>query len=228
MAKTMDTMAGGESAYPEIPFRQEDHVREAALKKIGRAFQLEMDTQGNPCALKGGTALRFAMELPRPSTDLDFEGDNRVEVRKSLKRALRRAFPQEKYRIGRDWGLRGMVTIKTRPHERAQVTKVMVDYRLTGTFVGMPAETPLEKTVIRDGMRIYETRELVRRKLQTITGESPRVLPRDVYDAGWLATRHPELIHHDDRRKLKQWLEETIKNGTSSISASSGSEYGRK
>lgn len=106
-----------------------------------------------------------------------------------------------------------MVAIRTRPQERAEATKVMIDYRLTGTFIGMPAETPLEKTVMRGGMRIYETRELVRRKLQTITGESPRVLPRDVYDAGWLATTHPELIRHDDRRKLKQWLKETIKNG---------------
>lgn len=52
-----------------------------------------MDTQCNPCALKGGTALRFRMNLPRPSTDLDFEGDNRVRVRQSLKRALQRAFP---------------------------------------------------------------------------------------------------------------------------------------
>lgn len=89
----------------------------------------------------------------------------------------------------------------------------MIDYRLTGSFIGMPAKTPLEKTVMHEGMRIYETRELVRRKLQTITGESPRVLPRDVYDAGWLATTHPELIHQDDRKKLKQWLEDTINNG---------------
>ena len=172
-----------------------------------------MDIQGNPCALKGGTALRFAIDLPRPSTDLDFEGDNRIELRKSLKRALQRAFPQERYRIGRDWGLRGMVAIRTRPQERAEATRVMIDYRLTGTFIGMPAETPLDETVMRGGMRIYETRELVRRKLQTITGASPRVLPRDVYDAGWLATTHPELIRHDDRKKLKQWLKETIENG---------------
>ncbi len=172
-----------------------------------------MDAQGNPCALKGGTALRFTMALPRPSTDLDFEGDNRVEVRKSLKRAVQRAFPQERYRIGRDWGLRGMVTVQTRPPKRADATKIMIDYRLTGTFTGMPGKTPLEKTVTHGGIRIYETRELVRRKLQTITGESPRVLPRDVYDAGWIANTHPELIEHDDKKKLKQWLEETVENG---------------
>ena len=37
-----------------------------------------MRRQGNPYALKGGTALRFTLGLPRPSVDLDFEGEKAI------------------------------------------------------------------------------------------------------------------------------------------------------
>ena len=44
-----------------------------------------MDDTRNNTALKGGTALRFKLGLPRPSTDLDFEGDDAINVRKAVK-----------------------------------------------------------------------------------------------------------------------------------------------
>ena len=112
MAEQMDAMAMTTKNYPSIPFNKDDRIREETLQKVGRAFQAEMDAQGNPCALKGGTALRFSLGLPRPSTDLDFEGDNRVEMKKSLKRALRNALPGEKYQIGLDWGKLGTITLR--------------------------------------------------------------------------------------------------------------------
>ena len=82
-----------------------------------------------------------------------------------------------------------------------------------GTFAGMPARIPLEETELRDGVRRYKPKELVARKLQTIIGVSPRVLPRDVYDTGWIATMHPELITRTDAQKLKDWLQGTIERG---------------
>ena len=77
----------------------------------------------------------------------------------------------------------------------------------------MPARTPLELTELRDGIRTYKPNELVRRKLQTIIGETPRVLPRDVYDTGWIATVHPELISREDAQKLKDWMQQTVERG---------------
>ena len=172
-----------------------------------------MDTQGNPCALKGGTALRFAIGLPRPSTDLDFEGDNRVELRKSLKRALQRAFPRERYRIGRDWGLRGMVAIRTQPQERAEATRVMIDYRLTGTFIGMPAETPLDED--GDARRNKDIRNQRADKAQTAdhyrrisTRPAARRIRRRLAGNDTSGTDPPRR-----QKKLKQWLKETIENG---------------
>ena len=57
--------------YPAIPFNAAEAKREGELKQLARAFQAEMKERHNTCVLKGGTALRFKMGLPRPSTDLD-------------------------------------------------------------------------------------------------------------------------------------------------------------
>ena len=65
---------------PPIPFTAAETQREAFLWRLAAAFQALMDEARNPCALKGGTALRFQAGLSRPSTDLDFEDDQRLSV----------------------------------------------------------------------------------------------------------------------------------------------------
>ena len=86
---------------PPIPFTTAEVRREAFLWRLAGAFQALMDEARNPCALKGGTALRFQAGLSRPSTDLDFEGDEPVSVRKTLVRAVAAAAPQGPYRTSR-------------------------------------------------------------------------------------------------------------------------------
>ena len=54
--------------YPEIDFSEAERFRERELLEIGKAFAREMDRLGNTYALKGGTALRFLLNVPRPST----------------------------------------------------------------------------------------------------------------------------------------------------------------
>ena len=70
----------------------------------------------------------------------------------------------------------------------------------------MPEKVPEEKCEKKYGIQIYKADELARRKLNTIIGEKPRMKPRDIYDAGWLAAERPELINEKDRRELKAWL----------------------
>ena len=53
---------------------------------------------------------------------------------------------------------------------------------------------------------MYKPEELVHRKLATLIGREPREKPRDIYDAGWLATERPKLIGDTDRTKLHEWL----------------------
>ena len=163
-----------------------------------------MDRQSNPCALKGGTALRLKMGLTRWSDDLDFEGDKRIAVRKSVTQGLTDGLPDTRWQAGRIV-LRGTVKLWTWDPANGW-TRTTLDYRRTGTRAGMPDRVPVEDTERVDGIAIYTDAVLVRRKLATIIGEKPREAARDVYDAGWIITQHPELLDGLMRTKLRAWL----------------------
>ena len=113
-----------------------------------------MDEARNPCALKGGTALRFALGLSRPSTDHDFEGERPVSVRKALVRAVAAATPAEPCRVGRDLLGRGTITI-TLHNAQAERIRIGVDYRSTGTFPGMPPKVPQHSCERIGGITVY-------------------------------------------------------------------------
>ena len=165
-----------------------------------------MDQARNPCALKGGTALRFQTELSRPSTDLDFEGDRRVSVRKTLVKAMAAAAPDGPYRIGRDFLWRGTVAMTVHDAQAGDVRSA-VDYRKTGSRSGMPDKVPLERCERVRGINIYTPSELVNRKLHTIVGAQPRQLARDIYDAAWIVSERPDLLQQADAAKLREWIE---------------------
>ena len=191
---------------PAIPFTKGEVQREAYLWRLAAAFQALMDEARNPCALKGGTALRFLTGLSRPSTDLDFEGDRPVSVRKTLVKAVAAATPAEPYRIGRDLLWRGTVTMTLRDAEAGRI-RIGVDYRKTGSRSGMPERVPLDRCERVRGINIYRPSELVSRKLHTIVGERPRQKARDIYDAAWIVAEHPDLLGKTDAAKLRHWFE---------------------
>ena len=180
--------------------------RETYLWQLAAAFQAVMDEARNPCALKGGTGLRFQARLTRPSTDLDFEGNGPVSVRKALVKAVAAATPAEPYRIGRDLLWRGTVTITLRDADAGRI-RIGVDYMKTGSRSGMPEKVPLDRCERVRGITIYRPRELVSRKLHTIVGERPREKARDIYDAAWIVAEQPALVGKADATKLRQWLD---------------------
>ena len=92
---------GNEWTIPEIPFEPHDTEREQRLKVLGQKLQQLMNDAGNDTALKGGTALRFELGLPRPSTDLDFEGNDAIKVRKTVNGQERGRAGQSTRREGR-------------------------------------------------------------------------------------------------------------------------------
>ena len=181
--------------YPRIPFTPNETKREEHLKTLGRAFQKLMESIGNNTALKGGTGLRFQIGLPRPSTDLDFEGDERINVRRAVKKALKLAFGERAYKIGWNWLKRGGVEIRpTQAGRRGDASKI--DYQKMGSFPDMPLKVPMGKTERRDGINIYNEKELVHKKLGTMIGPGrTRQRARDIYDTGWLVNEKPELIN---------------------------------
>ena len=191
--------------YPTIPFTPDEKQRERDLRELGQAFQKVMDSRSNNTALKGGTALRFQMGLPRPSTDLDFEGDQRINVRRAVKKAVELAFGRGTYRIGWNWLKRGGVQLQPkRRHDRKLKSKV--DYQKMGTFVDMPPMVPMTKVKRQDGINIYNERELVHKKLGTMIGPGrTRQRARDIYDTGWLVNERPHLISRENDRLLKEW-----------------------
>ncbi len=191
--------------YPKIDFSGAEQFREWELRKIGRAFAKEMENLGNPYALKGGTALRFLLNVPRPSMDLDFEGEQRIRVRRHVKRALRTAFPNTRYSVAYDFMRTGEIGITPPKDHKSSGLRLGVDYR-DSAFEDVPTRIPLENCTRYDGIVIYKPDELVHRKLQTMVGPNARYKPRDIYDAGWVATTHPELVRDDDARKLKNWI----------------------
>ena len=56
--------------YPEVNVSEAERFREREPLEIGKAFAREMDRLGNTYALKGETALRFLLNVPRPSRDI--------------------------------------------------------------------------------------------------------------------------------------------------------------
>ena len=191
--------------YPKIDFSAAEQFREWELRKIGRAFAKEMENLGNTYALKGGTAMRFLLNVPRPSMDLDFEGEQRIWVRRHVKRALRAAFPNTRYSVSYDFMGTGEIGITPPKDHKSSGLRLGVDYR-DSAFEDVPTRIPLENCTQYDGIVIYKPEELVHRKLQTMIGPNARCKPRDIYDAGWVATTHPELVRDDDARELKNWI----------------------
>ena len=192
--------------YPPIEYTPAEMVRQEELVKLGREFAREMRDVGNRYALKGGTALVLTVGLPRPSMDLDFEGETAIRQRQVVKRALKRAFPGKRYRVGFDWLRIGKLEI-TRPRRLWGPRETMdLDYRYTGAADNNPVVVPIEACTDYKGITTYKPEPLVHKKLETLVGSSPRELPRDIYDAGWLVTHRPELVGTANEEKLKIWI----------------------
>ena len=129
-----------------------------------------MDDTRNNTALKGGTALRFKLGLPRPSTDLDFEGDDAINVRKAVIKAVDLAFKKGEYKVGLNWLGRGTVQIRAM-QRRTEPDDTKIDYRRMGTFPDMPPpKVPMNETERLQGINIYNDEALVHRKLGTMVG----------------------------------------------------------
>ena len=164
-------------------------------RKISEVTDESVEGKGG-WILKGGTALVIALGLPRPSTDLDYEGtDGRHRVRRVLARALERGRREGLWvdaRTGHNLWMRGTIGLSITATD-GYVSRTKIDYRPCG-WRDIPEMLEYDKTTVVEGIRTYKPATLVERKLATLTGRSPRWRPRDVYDAAWLLCRHPELV----------------------------------
>ena len=189
---------------PIIPTDKES-ARERFLRFLCRKISEALTQRGVAHALKGGTALQIGYGLPRPSTDADFEGDERINPRELAQEALRGVTEYDDVKIGMNWWLRGTITIEARERDTRERVKVGFDYRRTGTLPGMPLRIPQEDVVTIDGIRMYSLKSVAVRKLDTLVGERPREEARDVFDAAYLLEKYGGEIPHDYCKRLHTW-----------------------
>ena len=193
-----------------IPFitTQEEEARHRLLEIFSRRASTVLTNLNIPRALKGGTALQIGYGLTRPSTDADFEADEKI----SPKLLTREAFSGQKeyklLRLGVNWLRRGSIRIAARERATGQTIDIGLDYRVSGTMPGMSPRVPMDQTVVYHGIRMFDLPTMTDRKLNALIGEKPRKQPRDVYDATFLVQHHPEALTNNHWTKLTTWVGE--------------------
>ena len=176
-----------------VPTPQED-AQQRLLKSFARAASEVLTNENIPHALKGGTALQIGYGLPRPSTDADFEGDTRVNPKVLTRKAFKAQTEYELRGLGVNWLRRGSIKIYAQQRTTGQNIQFEFDYRVSGTLPGMDLRVPMDRTIVRHGIRMFDLPTIADRKLNALIGEKPREQPRDVFDAAYLTQRYPNAL----------------------------------
>ena len=202
---------------PRIEPTEEESLRMTALRALSQGLTRAFHEEGVTAALKGGTALALFYGLSRPSTDIDWEGDTRVDLKQTLRKAMAH-IPQWKLRrIGSDWMRRGTRKITLQERHTGRVAETAIDYRVMGTMPSMARQVPRQQLAISDGIQTYNIKTLAQRKLQTIIGERPRKRARDWYDAAWLMQRHPDVVGAKTAQQVLEALNNLPKSAVRKI-----------
>lgn len=196
-----------------IPERPEDAAAYAFLIDLARAFQAETEGRGHQTVLKGGTSLKFAYGLPRPSTDLDFEGDASDYSVLPITRAARKRLPPrwkevKVHRPAWRWLLRsGTIRISAVDSKTGAKIDTRIDFRRLGSMPGIPKT--LDPATIRriEGINVFEPRTAMQRKLAAFIGPNRRTAVRDAFDAAWIRETFPQYMTDEQKREMDTWPE---------------------
>ena len=179
--------------------------RRGALLVLCQEISAELEQRRIPHALKGGTALKIGYGLIRPSTDADFEGDEKVVAKELVQAALKTNKEYELVRTGVNWFGRGSISVTMKDRKTNEKIKIGFDYRMTGTLPGMPDRIPEEDVVTIAGIKMYNIRTMAARKLNTLIGDKPREEARDIFDAAFLVEQYRKELSDEIRSKLNTW-----------------------
>lgn len=171
--------------------------RSVALNRSERLHERVMRAvlgrmQDTPYVLKGGTALAFAHDLDRHSTDLDFDAAEPIYIKRQVREGLA------------DAGVRMSAWIVAKDSWQGQRFKVHYmeprgteDYLLKVDVSFRVAPDKADVTIVR-GIRTYRIEALIEQKLNA--GQS-RTAARDLYDLAFLAERYGDAFSHDQIRR---------------------------
>ena len=195
---------------PAIAETPAERIHYEMLTELARQFGSELSRQSKMYAVKGGTGLKTGYGLTRPSTDIDIDTEDYVDVRNTIRSALRnmpryqrREIPLSERRIGYDDDV-ALIDTKTGIELRTNI-----DCTMSGTFPGDTRRLDRSKIVMHNGVSMWSLEEMARRKLAALIGPANRHASRDVYDAAWLVTHHRGLIGENQIDALNEWLKTT-------------------
>lgn len=155
--------------------------------------------QDTPYVLKGGTALAFAYDLDRHSTDIDFDTAEPVYIRDRVKVGLGDAGVQmADWIVSKDSGLgqRFKCHYKKWPEGEDRLLNVDISFRTV---------PKAEDLVVVRGIRTYRLRALFNQKLAAGEG---RTAGRDLYDLAFLVARYGNRLSNEQIKRAEVFSRE--------------------
>lgn len=162
----------------ELTPPQKEHI------KVLESVQKEMrDTE---YVLKGGTGLLMSRSLDRFSEDLDYD----TTRKRDLQKRIERGFSNAKVEL-----------LSINKYKETDVTQRYKMHYLAsnGSRGFLKMETKIVPSIDPDkvetvnGVKVYKVEEQLRQKLKAASDRGNRA-PRDLYDIGFLAKKHPEAV----------------------------------
>ena len=172
------------------------------MKAVAQA--IDKESQGT-YVLTSGTGLLFGYDLPRHSVDLDYDTLAKKDLAAVLKNAAEEISGEKAFvRLQKDAETFQRYFIRLAKEENPEILKVEI-------LLERP-ELDIEKeTFKKDGMTIYKLPILAEQKLGTLLpwpdGRPGRMRVRDVFDAEFLFSKHPEAIKPEMGLKIKEDLD---------------------
>jgi len=180
----------------------EESVVMAMLKRIAQVLSRHPPFRANPLTVKGGTALALGYGLTRPSIDLDITcraKPNKERILDVAANAVRQTGAALTRADIKQRG-HGHIRLQWERHDAKRMNPTT-----SGVTVDVKGNDSLamqENTMIRDGFRTFKLPTLVKAKLETLIGATPRSRARDLYDAAWILENHMDAVVPTDRIAL--------------------------
>ena len=195
------------------PTHEESELFELILA-LSEAVSETLEEMGIRHAMKGGSALKIALRLGRPSTDIDFEISEGCNPEEVIRSAFDKLPGWEEASTPRQlsMGIAISTPIDAKRTGSQNIISTKLDLVPTGRFDTSDRPIRMEDTIMVQGIRVWKFEQLAERKLRTLVGKQTREEARDVYDAAFLMESHPHAISEETWLKLERWHQSIVEN----------------
>ena len=195
------------------PTHEESELFELILA-LSKAVSETLEEMGIRHAMKGGSALKIALRLGRPSTDIDFEISEGCNPEEVIRSAFDKLPGWEESSTPRQlsMGIAISTPIDAKRTGSQNIISTKLDLVPTGRFDTSDRPIRMEDTIMVQGIRFFKFEQLAERKLRTLVGKQTREEARDVYDAAFLMENHPRTISEETWLNLERWHQSIVEN----------------